>query len=123
MPESEAHKRAKAKAAGKAGKQKVPLRGGKKLDATRKDTAIEVVRSGRLKAAARRLKISGKAKMVLQVPLKDMAKAREALRNAGIGGTVKTCPAAKFRKSVSPNKNKPRWSGDSFPAGAAAQGH
>ncbi len=78
MPESEAHKRAKAKAAGKAGKQKVPPRGGKKLDAARKDTAIEVERSGNVKSAARRLKISGKAKMVLQVPLKDMAKAREA---------------------------------------------
>ncbi len=36
MPESKAHKRAKAKAAGKTGKQEVPLRGGKKLDAARK---------------------------------------------------------------------------------------
>ncbi len=95
MPKSEAHKRAKAKAAGKAGKQKVPPRGGKKLDAARKDTAIEVVRSGRLKAAARRLKISGKARKVLLVPLKDMAKAREALRNAGIGGTVKNMSGSK----------------------------
>ncbi len=102
MPKSEAHKRAKAKAAGKAGKQKVPLRGGKKLDATRKDTAIEVVRSGRLKAAARRLKISGKAKMVLQVPLKDMAKAREALRNAGIGGTVKNLSGSKVSQVRKP---------------------
>ncbi len=102
MPESETHKRAKAKAAGKAGKQEVPLRGGKKLDATRKDTAIEVVRSGRLKAAARRLKISGKAKMVLQVPLKDMAKAREALRNAGIGGTVKNISGSKVSQVRKP---------------------
>ncbi len=102
MPKSEAHKRAKAKAAGKAGKQKVPLRGGKKLDAARKDTAIEVVRSGRLEAAARRLKISGKAKMVLQVPLKDMAKAREALRNAGIGGTVKNMSGSKVSQVRKP---------------------
>ncbi len=102
MPESETHKLAKAKAAGKAGKQKVPLRGGKKLDATRKDTAIEVVRSGRLKAAARRLKISGKAKLVLQVPLKDMAKAREALRNAGIGGTVKNMSGSKVSQVRKP---------------------
>ncbi len=99
MPESEAHKRAKAKAAGKAGN---PPRGSKKLDAARKDTAIEVVRSGRLNAAARRLKISGKAKMVLQVPLKDMAKAREALRNAGIGGTVKNISGSKVSQVRKP---------------------
>ncbi len=102
MPKSEAHKRAKAKAAGKAGKQKVPPRGGKKLAAARKDTAIEVVRSGRLKAAARRLKISGKARKVLQVPLKDMAKAREALRNAGIGGTVKNISGSKVSQVRKP---------------------
>ncbi len=91
MPESEAHKRAKVKAAGKAGKR-----------AARKDTAIEVERSGRLKAAARRLKISGKAKKVLQVPLKDMAKAREALRNAGIGGTVKNMSGSKVSRVLKP---------------------
>ncbi len=102
MPESEAHKRAKAKAAGKAGKQKVPLRGGKKLDAARKDTAVEVVRSGRLKAAARRLKISGKARKVMHVPLKDMAKAREALRNAGIGGTVKNMSGSRVSRVLKP---------------------
>ncbi len=99
MPESEAHKRAKAKAAGKAGN---PPRGGKKLDAARKDTAIEVERSGKLKSAARRLKISGKAKMVLQVPLKDMAKAREALRYAGIGGTVKNMSGSKVSQVRKP---------------------
>ncbi len=91
MPESEAHKRAKAKAAGKAGKR-----------AARMDTAIEVVRSGRLKAAARRLKISGKARKVMQVPLKDMAKAREALRNAGIGGTVKNMSGSKVSQVHKP---------------------
>ncbi len=102
MPESEAHKRAKAKAAGKTGKQEVPLRGGKKLDAARKDTAIEVERSGNVKAAARRLKISCKAKKVLQDPLKDMAKAREALRNAGIGGTVKNMSGSKVSRVPKP---------------------
>ncbi len=102
MPESEAHKRAKAKAAGKAGKQEVPLRGGKKLDAATKDTAIEVERSGNVKAAARRLKTSGKAKKVLQVPSKDMAKARAALRNAGIGGTVKNMSGSKVSRVPKP---------------------
>ena len=102
MPESKAHKRAKAKAAGKAGKQKVPLRGGKKLDAARKDTAIEVERSGNVKAAARRLKISGKPKMVMQVPLKDMAKARAAMRIAGIGGTVKNMSGSKVSRVQKP---------------------
>ncbi len=91
MPESEAHKRAKAKAAGTAGKR-----------AARKDTAIEVERSGKLKSAARRLKNSGKAKKVLQVPLKDMAKAREALRNAGIGGTVKNMSGSKVSRVPKP---------------------
>lgn len=102
MPESEAHKRAKAKAAGKAGKQEVPLRGGKKLDAARKDTAIEVERSGNVEAAAGRLKISGKAKKVLQVPMKDMAKARAALRNAGIGGTVKNMSGTRVSRVPKP---------------------
>ncbi len=102
MPESEAHKRAKAKAAGKTGKQEVPLRGGKKLDAARKDTAIEVERSGNVEAAAHRLKISGKAQKVLQVPLKDMAKAREALRNTGIGGTVKNMSGSKVSRVPKP---------------------
>ncbi len=98
MPESKAHKRAKAKAAGKAGKQEVPLRGNKKLDAARKDTAIEVERSGNVKAAARRLKISGTPKKVMQVPLKDMAKARAAMRNVGIGGTIKNLSGSKVSR-------------------------
>jgi len=53
-------------------------------------------------AAAHRLKISGKAQKVLQVPLKDMAKAREALRNAGIGGTVKNMSGSRVSRVPKP---------------------
>ncbi len=102
MPESPSHKAAKRRAAGKSGKTEVPIKGGRRLDATRKDTAIEVERSGNVKAAARRLKISKKKKKVLQVPLQDMAKARQALRNAGIGGTVKNMSGSRVSRVPKP---------------------
>ncbi len=94
MAETKAHKAAKRKAAGRGGKTEAPLRGGGR--------ATEVERSGdtgNLSAAARRLKRSGSPQKVLQVPQRDMAKAREAMRRAGIGGTVKNM-SGKKRSSV-----------------------
>lgn len=104
MAETKAHKEAKKKAAGPGGKTEAPLRGGGRLDARTKGgfRATEVERSGdtrSLSTAARRLKKSGAPQKVLQVPQRDMAKAREAMRQAGISGTVKNM-SGKNRSSV-----------------------
>ena len=102
MAETKAHKAAKAKAAGRGGKTEAPLRGGGRLDARTKGgrKATEVERSGdagKLSAAARRLRRSGAPQKVLQVPQRDMAKAREAMRRARIGGTVKNMSGKRSR--------------------------
>ena len=102
MPESPTHKAAKHRAAGKGGKTEVPIKGGQRLDATRKDTAIEVERSGNLDKAAARLKKSGKSQKVLVVPQKDMGPARAALRKAKIGGTVKNMSGTKVSRVQKP---------------------
>lgn len=102
MAESAAHKRAKGAASGNAGSKEVPLPRGRRLDAAREKTATEVERSGSdkgLRKAALLLKDSGKPQKVLQVPQKDMAAAAEAMRNAGVGGTVKNMGGTR-RRSV-----------------------
>lgn len=102
MGETQSHKRAKAKAAGREGKTEVPLKRGRRLDAARKKTATEVERSGSdaaLKRAAQRLKASRKKQKVLQVPQKDMPKAAKAMRDVGAGGSVKNMTGSK-RQSV-----------------------
>ena len=104
MPESPSHKAAKRRAAGKSGKTEAPLKGGRRLDATRRDMAVEVEKSGNLDAAAKRLKTSKKRQKVLVVPQKDMTKARAAMREAGIGGTVKNISGTKVSRVVKPKK-------------------
>lgn len=102
MTESASHKRAKARAAGKSGQTEVRQKGGTRLDAASERRATEVERSGNsrsLAAAARRLKKSGKPQRVLQVPQKDMDKATEAMRKAGVSGSVKNMGGTK-RRSV-----------------------
>lgn len=102
MPESQSHKRAKSKAAGKSGKTEVRLKGKHRLDAESKGRATEVERSGqkaRLEKAAQRLKDSGKPQKVLQVPQKDMDKAADAMKEKGVTGTVKNMGGTQ-RKSV-----------------------
>ena len=92
MPESQSHKRAKSKAAGKRGKTETPLKGNRRLDAQTKGRATEVERSGnkaRLEKAAQRLKDSGKSQKVLQVPQNHMDKAAEAMKAKNVKGTVK----------------------------------
>lgn len=103
MAESESHKRAKRKAAGKSGQTEVLLSGGRRLDAATKKRATEVERSGTktgLRKAAQRLKDSGKPQRVLQVPQKDMKKAVDAMREVGVTGSVKNMSGTK-RRSVS----------------------
>jgi hypothetical protein len=102
MPETSSHKRAKGAAAGQSGKKEVPLSHGRRLDASTPTKATEIERSGsmsNLEKAARRLRASGKPQKVLQVPQSDMGKAAEAMRNAGITGTVKNMTGTK-RRSV-----------------------
>ena len=102
MAESQSHKRAKSRAAGKSGKTETPLRGNRRLDAQTRRKATEIERSGsnaRLEKAAQRLKDSGKPQKVLQVPQKDMPKAVEAMKSKGVKGTVKNMGGTK-RKSV-----------------------
>ncbi len=100
MAESDAHKRAKSKAAGPKGKTEVPLSRNRRLDAATDKRATEVERSGSpqgLAKAARRLRDSGKPQKVLQVPQKDMSKAADAMRQVGVGGTVKNMGGTKSR--------------------------
>ena len=102
MSESKSHKSAKTKAAGKQGKTEVPLKGNRRLDAATKKTATEIERSGSasgLEKAAKRLKDSRKSRKVLQVPQKDMSKAVDAMKKAGVSGTVKNMGGTK-RRSV-----------------------
>lgn len=107
MSESQSHKQAKRKAAGKTGKTEVPLKGGSRLDAQTKNKATEVERSGssaRLELAARRLKRSRKPQKVLMVPQKDMDKAAKAMRKVGASGTVKNLGGTKRRQVKSAKK-------------------
>ena len=80
----------------------MPLSGGRRLDAASARRATEVERSGspqKLELAARRLKSSGKAQKILQVPQHDMAAAAEAMKRAGVTGSVKNMTGNK-RRSV-----------------------
>lgn len=93
MAETSAHKRAKAKAAGKGGLKEVKI-GQKRIDAltASKKRVTEVERSSNmrsLKAAARRLKASKAPQKILQVPNQDMLKAKEAMKSEKVKGTVK----------------------------------
>ena len=106
MSETNSHKRAKNKAAGKTGEQELKLNDGRRLDAATSKRATEIERSGSsegLTKAAKRLKDSGKSQKVLQVPQKDMPKAVEAMQKVGVGGTVKNMSGTKrvsvFKKS------------------------
>ena len=102
MAESQSHKRAKSKAAGKGGKTETPLSGNRRLDARTKNKATEVERSGsneRLERAAQRLKDSGLPQKVLQVPQDDMDKAVAAMKAKRVRGTVKNMGGTK-RRSV-----------------------
>lgn len=97
MGESRAHKATKRREAGKGGKTEVPTKGGR-LDAATQKRAVEVERSGspqRLRRAATKLKDSGKPTRVLVVPQKDLAKGREAMRDARTSGTVKNMSGTK----------------------------
>lgn len=119
VAEKRAHKEAKRREAGKSGKVEVPLRSGKRLDAVTQRRAIEVERSGsptRLTHAAQKLKASGGRQHVLVVPQQHMAKAREAMRKAGVAGTVKNLAGTRAQHVGAKRatlKHRPRSSGPS----------
>lgn len=109
MPEKSTHRRAKKKAAGYGGRTEVSLPGNRRLDAITKNRrrATEVERSGspkRLAVAAQRLKKSGAPQRVLQVRQSEMGNAVKALRNAGVGGTVKNISGTKNWRVPPPKK-------------------
>jgi hypothetical protein len=100
MSETRSHNNAKNEAAGKNGQTEVPLPRNRRLDALSESghRATEVERSGNqalLEKAARRLGASGAPQKVLQVPQKDMGAASQAMRTAGITGTVKNLGGTK----------------------------
>ena len=98
MSETDSHKRAKSKAAGKSGKTEVPIKGNRRVDAMTPRRATEIERSGStsgLQKAAKRLKDSKKPQKVLQVPQKDMGKAAEAMKKVKVSGTVKNIGGSK----------------------------
>lgn len=104
MAESQSHRRAKAHAAGRHGQTERPIQGGRRVDAVTAGggRATEVERSGdraRLEEAALRLKDSGARQHVLQVPQHHMSAAAEAMRKAGVLGTVKNMKGTR-RRSV-----------------------
>lgn len=106
MSESTSHRRAKNQAAGTHGETEVTLSRNGRLDALTSGggRATEVERSGqpqRLREAAQRLDSSGATQRVLQVPNQDMSKASEAMRDAGVSGTVKNMGRTR-RRSVRP---------------------
>ena len=106
MPEKSTHKRLKSKVAGKTGRKEVVIKGGKRIDVMTKFKAVEIERGGisQLEKAARRLKASRKSQKVLIVPSKSISKAKQAMRKAGISGTVRNISNTK--RSYVPKKTK-----------------
>ena len=102
MPESDAHRKAKEKAAGKSGDTEVPMKGNRRLDAQTKNRAYEIERSDnptRLKKAIKRLEDSGKSQKVLRVPHKNIDKAADIMKDEGVSGSVTNIKGSK-RRSV-----------------------
>lgn len=109
MAESESHKRAKDKSAGKKGQTEVPLPRSRRLDALTSDLskAIEVERSpdrAQLEKAVRRLGVAEAPKKVLKVPQPHMDTAAAAMRAAGVSGKVENIKGTKSRQVRAPKK-------------------
>ena len=86
MVESQSHKRAKRKAAGRNGRTEIPISGGRRLDAKNVRKATEIERSGSSKGISKaisRLKTQKNSKKELLVPNKDLDKAKEIAKKSG----------------------------------------
>lgn len=87
MPESRSHKKGK----GNAARTEVPIPGGRRLDAIRGNSAIEVERGGtpqKIDQALSRLKTQKNKNKILRVPQKDLEMAAERARKKEIKVTV-----------------------------------
>ena len=98
MPESQSHKRAK----GKAARKEVPIKGGRRLDALRGNSAIEVERGGTstsINKALSRLATQKNKGKILRVPQKDMDTAVELAKKKGVRVTVTNLSKTKRKKA------------------------
>ena len=98
MTESRSHKKGK----GNAARQEVPIPGGRRLDAIRGNTAIEVERGGtpqKIDQALSRLKTQANKKKVLRVPQTNMNMAVERARKKKMNVTVTNLSKTKRKKS------------------------
>lgn len=97
MPESKSHKAGKSHAA----RKEVRISGGRRLDAKRGRSAIEIERSGTrqgIDKAISRLKTQKSSRKILRVPKRDMEKAVEEVRRLRTNVTVTNLSKTKRRK-------------------------
>jgi hypothetical protein len=100
MAESQSHKRAKNKAAGRNGRTEVPISGGRRLDAKKGHRATEVERSGNPKGISKaisRLKTQKNAKKELLVPNKDLDKAKKIAKRRAVNVLIQNLSRSKRR--------------------------
>lgn len=92
MPESEAHKRLKRKAAGKKGQVEKRIARGKRLDALSRGGVATEVERGKTKEhilkALRKLKTQTNRKKTLQVYSSVLDKAKELAKKEGMNVTI-----------------------------------
>jgi hypothetical protein len=100
MVESQSHKRAKSKAAGRNGRTEVPISRGRRLDAKNGHRATEIERSGNPKGISKaisRLKTQKNCKKELLVPHKDLDKAKRVAKRTGVNVLIQNLSRSKRR--------------------------
>lgn len=98
MPESRSHKEGK----GNAAKQEVPISKGRRLDAVRGNSAIEVERGGTsqsINKALSRLETQTNKNKILRVPQNDMELASEQAHKKQMNVTITNLSKTKRTKS------------------------
>lgn len=98
MSESRSHKQGK----GNAARTEVPISGGRRLDAIRGTTAIEVERGGtprKIDQALSRLSTQTNKQKILRVPQSDMDLAVERAKQKNMNVTVTNLSKTKRRRS------------------------
>ena len=92
------HTQLKRSTAGPTRRTEKRQRGGTRLDAAPKGKAIEIERSGRIKPALARLRKERNARKELVVPQKDLDRAAELARQAGVNVTIRNISGTRRRK-------------------------
>lgn len=98
MSESRSHKQGK----GRAARKEVPISRGRRLDAIRGKSAIEVERGGtsqKISQALSRLKTQRTKSKILRVPQRDMDMAVQQARKKGMNVTVTNLSKTQRKKS------------------------